>query len=383
MSRGCYRLGSLFLGFALPVSLLPADEVPVSWINPSGGNWNVAGNWSPGVVPNNGGGKTYAVTLNGTGAFPSLPYSVLVNTSPTIDSLLIQPAGLGARIDVEVAGTLTTGTLTTSGGEVVPVVTVDHGATLNAATAGFFSEGGLDVNGTANIGMLTLSICGGCPAVDVGSGGLLNVGTFSGGGVGTSVEGTMNIANSLTLSGITGGFDIDGGTVTVGTSNLKLLNSPNTLVNAGGILTAGTAGISVGGGLGPLGYGLQVLPNGTYDEVIGGRTSFGTLNAGIAALPVSLAGTLEITLANSYVPPVGQTFTIINTGGGAAITGTFSNIEGQIFNNGTEKWDVDYVSGTTVELVAVTTPEPSFLVLAGLGLLGIVWTRHRGPVRAL
>jgi hypothetical protein len=218
----------------------------------------------------------------------------------------------------------------------------------------------------------------------------MNLGSFSGGGQGTGVSGggTLNIANSnLTISGVTSGFDIFGA-VTVGTGNLLPLNSPNTLVNAGAIvITTQTGGIGVGGFPcpPPLPCDFIVFPGGTYNEVIGGPNSFGTLTVtpppSLSFLPISLAGTLRITLADSYVPPVGQTFTIM-TAVGDGLAGTFSNIEGQTFNNGTEIWDLDYIFDqrtqlSKVELVAVpAVPEPSFFGLAGLGLLGIVWA-HR------
>ena len=67
------------------------------------------------------------------------------------------------------------------------------------------------------------------------------------------------------------------------------------------------------------------LNNGTYNEIIGSSTNFGTLTAG----PVfSLGGTLEITLQNGFIPTIGQKFAMDGTNG---IAGTFANIEGQTF----------------------------------------------------
>jgi hypothetical protein len=228
MSRRCYRLVSLFFGFPLLVSLLPADEVPVSWIG-------VASNWSPAVVPNNGGGNTYDVSI-GQGAF------VVVDTSPTINSLTATEFFPGPAFGIS----------------------VDPGATLNAGSVGLNGIGSLIVNGTANVGTLGLSLCGGCPSFDVSSGGLLNVGTFSGGGNLSTVEGTLNFANpNLNIGSDNGGLDIDGGAVTVGTGNLLPLNSPNTFVNAGTVVYTGVGGIAVGAGGSFPGDALQVLPSGT------------------------------------------------------------------------------------------------------------------------
>ncbi|HMN97214.1 MAG TPA: dockerin type I repeat-containing protein [Phycisphaerales bacterium] len=67
-----------------PVGVASAGETISLWSGPVGGNWNVPGSWMPMVVPNNGGGSTYAVVVAPAGAG-----LVLVNVSPTINSLAI------------------------------------------------------------------------------------------------------------------------------------------------------------------------------------------------------------------------------------------------------------------------------------------------------
>ncbi len=95
-----------------------------------------------------------------------------------------------------------------------------------------------------------------------------------------------------------------------------------------------------------MGAPLQVLANGTFDELISGSMAFGVLTvSGTNSFgAVSLDGTLDITLLNTFLPEIGQSFTILrftpNT-----LTGTFSNIEGQTFNNETEMW----MSSTTTQ----------------------------------
>jgi hypothetical protein len=371
MPRRCYRLSLLLLGLASIASLLPADSIPISWVGLGVGNWGTASNWSPAVVPNNSNGTTYAVSINPFSVFPPVPPSVEVNISPTVDSLDVQ----ASSVTVQSGSTLSVNGALDVNGQIpinAAALVVDAGASLNAGSvSGIANDTSFDISGKANIGSLTT----GSPAVmfDLNSGGLVNVGTLNAGGL-VEVNGTFNTANPNVNI-----FDMGiSGTFTVGTGNLLPLSSPDTMVNAGSITSDGQ-GIDVGGppneGSMPV-FGLQVSPNGTYDEVIGGATSFGTLDS---VNPVSLDGTLGITLANSYIPPVGQTFLIIGSDG---ISGRFSNIEGQTFNNGTEKWDVVYgkpFEPGTLQLVAVATPEPSLFVLAGLGLLGIVWSRRGRP----
>src|SRR5580700_8247022 len=48
------------------------------------GNWNVSTDWSPGGVPNNGGGNTYNVTIDSGGTD-----SVTLNQNATINSLVL------------------------------------------------------------------------------------------------------------------------------------------------------------------------------------------------------------------------------------------------------------------------------------------------------
>ena len=116
--------------------------------------------------------------------------------------------------------------------------------------------------------------------------------------------------------------------------------------------------------------GFSVASNGTFDEVIGGPTSFGTLSAQGA----SLNGTLEITLQNGFIPAVGQRFAIMSTSGFGSLSGTFANIEGQTFNNETEMWDVVYTPNE-VDLVAVPTPEPSTWLLVATGMAALAGSR--------
>jgi len=385
MSSKRYQIVCLLVGFASFATGLNADQVAVSWVGIAG-NWSDASDWKPAVVPNNSGGTSYAVTVNGIGMFPTNP-SVNVDINPTIDSLLIG----GASGTVTVSGALTAGTVTgahigSEGG--APSQLIVSG-TLNAGTVSFSGNGSsVSLDGTANIGTLTFGPCGGCTNWEIS--GLANVGTCCGGGIGV-MDGTLNVSNSF---GFGGGSLGVGGTITVGTGNLASLNSTATFVNAG---SAGIGGfVSLGAPSLSFGSAFAVGSNATYDEVISGSSSFGTLTvSNTPSDPVSLDGTLVITLADSFIPAVGQTFTIITSssplccGPGALpvpIVGAFSNIEGQTFNNGTEMWDVDYSRTGYVRLIAapapLATPEPSMFGLGGLGITSIVLLRRRQLTKA-
>ena len=92
---------------------------------------------------------------------------------------------------------------------------------------------------------------------------------------------------------------------------------------------------------------------------------------------VTLDGTLSVQLADSYLPPLFSRFRIMDVHGGTLV-GAFSDIENDVFNNGTERWIVDYASGSwgaRVDLIAADingqTPELSTLLLLGSGVMFI------------
>jgi hypothetical protein len=373
--RTCWRTSALFLGIVLLASGLAADVVTVNAV--SSGNWSNPSTWSPAVVPNNSAGTAYDVNVSAS-FFPTLFVPrVAVDISPTINSVTITSSGAGASgtsVEVQNNSTLTAGAISVQAGPgSVAGVTVDSGGTLKTNSVFLTGDSaGLDVSGTAAIGSVDTEFNGG---LGVESGGLANVGTLSGGASGNFVSsgGTLNVASSSLAFLSMGVF----GTLTVGTGNLRPLTSQNTLVNNGQVAVSGPY-LWVGSPSVPCEC-VFVADNGIYGEVIDSATSFGTISA--SSVPLDLNGTLDITLANSYVPAVGQGFVIMS--GSGPLSGTFANIEGQTFNNGKEKWGVQYTS-SDVTLVAEpnVVPEPSLIVLTGFGLAGIVaWSRSRRRFR--
>ena len=69
----------LILFFLITVALIPAraDFIKSTYVGPSDGNWGDPSNWSPAIVPNNGGGNSFAATI--ANVFLTLDLDVTVN----------------------------------------------------------------------------------------------------------------------------------------------------------------------------------------------------------------------------------------------------------------------------------------------------------------
>ena len=69
----------LILFVLITVAFLPtrADFIKSTYIGPSDGNWGDPANWSPAIVPNNGGGHSFAATI--ANVFLTLDLDVTVN----------------------------------------------------------------------------------------------------------------------------------------------------------------------------------------------------------------------------------------------------------------------------------------------------------------
>src|ERR1022692_471429 len=103
------RLVAILLVLTSVGGLRSQAQTAVSW-NGGTGNWNKAADWSGGVVPNNGGGHTYNVTIsNGE------TETVTLNLGVTISDLTL---GASATLQSAVNDSLTLasgGTLSNSG----------------------------------------------------------------------------------------------------------------------------------------------------------------------------------------------------------------------------------------------------------------------------
>ncbi len=398
-----------------------ADTIS-NWTGAAGGtNWSVAGNWMPAAVPNNSGATKYSVTI-GSKAFTTL------DISPTIDSLVLN------------------GILQAPPSGPAPLLTVVKGATINGVLAfgdvvgepfpPFPGPGSLSVGGNLSISSSAriVSVNG---SVEVG-GNFTNAAThlvelYSRSGTDLfHVGGTLtNQKDSLMLLGAGRCFNapcntlfpytnspVPGPLTSVGTitnkgqlfswssltgsglvnygSTFLVANSADfgTVKNGGtiGLLNSccsiapeTTAGLNVGtGGTTQVGYNQSA--DGVLDELLLGRSSYGTIAAGSWLIPphgrevgyeVSLNGTLDIMLRDGFVPSIGESFTILTFAPGF-LNGTFDKVTWDAFDNGQGKFLVSYNNGAgDVVVTAEATPEPRTMLLLAPALGFVFWLHRR------
>jgi autotransporter-associated beta strand protein len=314
--------------------------------------------------------------------------------------------GIAGATDVTFAGSNTvtlnnfnsyTGTTTISGGGTVsiagsiasPTINVTHGTlqlTANSALSGTpdvtlgngTTTGVLDIAGTTNaVGGLsggagnlvtntnsapaTLNFAGGCSTF----GGVIQDGDSSSGGGPVA----LNIASgSLTLSGAntySGGTTVNGGTLAVNGSiaGPVSVNFGGTLAGHGAVV--GLAYVAFGGFLAPgngptstgtLTLGSLTLNSGSQTNIkLAGATPGTQYDQVQIGGPLSLDGTLLVSLINGFMPAVGNAFDILTwpTGG---LTGTFASLQLPTLS-GAEVWDTSQLYNTG-ELLVVPTYVP-------------------------
>lgn len=169
------------------------------------------------------------------------------------------------------------------------------------------------------------------------------------------------------------------GTATVGqysTVNTQILENQSSLA-IGGQVSTGTLIIGGPGGTGVLetgsltvGTGSTPTAPGGYQQFANGTLVFTGLDGIGAAGSISLNGTLDIMLGDN-AKPVGSGYAIAT---GGPITGTFSRVEGLVFDGGRQHYVLDYDSANNaVTLVVEDTvlPEPSSALLFVLGLAAL------------
>jgi hypothetical protein len=161
----------------------------------------------------------------------------------------------------------------------------------------------------------------------------------------------------------------------ISVKNGSTIDPPN-FSNLGSLNIDGTSTFVVGTGT-ATGPGYVQLANGTLGEMIS-SSAFGQIaSAGNA----SLNGTLDILLQGGFNPAVGSTYDIILVSPGG-LTGVFATIQNQIFNGGSEIWQITYdnTNGDVVLTAAMnttTTPEPGTFLLLGTGLMGLAYSVRR------
>jgi hypothetical protein len=338
-----------------------------TFINPAGGSWSTASNWSLGRSPING-DDVDIPTLPGN-APVTLVFSATIN-SLTLNGTLIT-SGFSS-LAVETGAVQGTGTLDLAGGSLIgatvpqSITIVPDGGDLSGVTLegnrtiaggdhgdGLVIANGLTINGTVQFG-------DGNPSDE-----LLFIGSQTLGGNGALVLGansslvpdflltrsTLTIGQGLTVSAehsniiSTYGSVINGGTVYVGqSSNVGFsvvglsLGGNLSVTTTGHLFLVGSATADISGSLDNEG----TLTLGGNESVIAGsyiQGSSGVLNVQIGNPPAmnqsprihssngppGLSGNLTATYVNGYSPSPGEQYWII---GSSALTGTFSSVVG-------------------------------------------------------
>jgi len=358
--------------------------VTASWLG-GNGNWSNNTLWNTGVAPNN-------TTLN----------SYDVSISPTVQSLV----GLDQSSEISSLYVGSLGSLQTA--------TPNHTVTvLNS----FVNQGSISlVNSTFSISRDLInngSFSGDLPLSVTVGGSLVNNGTFQGGlfgGIMLNVAG--NVLNSSTMVNGDGPWRVQGSVFNSGriddTSSLvvggnfsntgtyiALGTSPHTIagaLNNTGLVQIGTSNLSASyinnsgviqgnGGLeaGDV-YNSGTIDisrlsansysqTGTWQEDFSSDFAFGSMDL---TGQLDLSGILSFDFVNGYMPTLGQTFDFATFAPGE-LTGSFSSVLGNSFNNDQWMFDIDYDNNdgkivfTVVENEANGVPEPAtwaFLILA-------------------
>ena len=319
------------------VSSLPAAHAQTTdtWSLGSSGNWNTAGDWSTGVVPNNGvpSGSSYNVDITDGKSTVTLNINATINdltmgagntlviptgatfqvVGPTIANAgSIQVNGgagnnavlyLDGNTTLSGTGTLTLGTA--SGGGTAYLEQASGGLTLtNQSTiqgSGIIGNGGLTV---ANSGTIDANTATGGGIVLNGAGGITNTKLLEATGGGTlSIEtNVVNTGANITASGTGSIVDLEGVTITGGTLTAKTggaLQSVGTTTLAGVTLASGT---------------IYPIATATETVVSGSFTDNGTVQINGGAGNNAILG-----LATSVTPGGPITMSVASGGGEAYI----------------------------------------------------------------
>ncbi|MFM2280955.1 MAG: hypothetical protein RLZZ444_3186, partial [Pseudomonadota bacterium] len=178
-----------------------------------------------------------------------------------------------------------------------------------------------------------------------------------------TLTGTNTESQSWTASA--GALIIDG---TMATTDFTVASG----ATLGGSGTTGDVTVQAGGTIGP-GNSPGILSvgdlsiSGTFEVEIGG-TTVGTQYDQIAVTgTVTLSGTLDISFLNSFLPTVGDSFTIIDNDGSDAVSGTFSGLsDGSYFEIGGSYFQIVYDGGDDNDVVITAVDDgPTESVNAG------------------
>jgi hypothetical protein len=267
--------------------VLTVSAMATLWTGVSGGSWDVASNWSTGVVPT------------------------------ATDDVIINPAGSSTVIVIPNGVTATVKSL-----QMTSVLQIDAGGSLDVATASTIA-GTLNLAGSlSGAGNLTLS-------------GTTNLsgGTFAGTGTLTIASGATLISTgastnnrSITNSGT---VDLQSGALTTSTTftNQGTLKGSGTIL--GNVSSAGTVVPGNGSTPGILTVSGDFVQTslGSLSVLVNGTTAGSGYGQLAVTGSVALAGTLSLTMTNSS--QVGDTYRVLDHNGAGLMTGSFQNLNEQ------------------------------------------------------
>lgn len=286
-------------------------------------------------------------TINATGGSPLLVFPGPTNTVNNLGTLSAGPPDYTLEITGNLSNynsttkTLTAGTFIANGTVQLPgdVVTNAAKLTLGAPGAQFVDQSdfnallGLNNNATIS-GFFGLS--GGANFTTQGdftnsaSVKIQKASTFTLGGSSTNYSqtaGTTTVDGTLAVP-IGGLIDVTGGTL----QSAGTFSGSVSLGNASGAAATFIIGDSLKkAALVSISDNYTQHPTGILDVQIGG-TKAGTNYSHLSVTgPVTVGGTVNISLINKFTPVIGQTFTVLNAPSG--ITGTFSTANGLSINS--------------------------------------------------
>ena len=273
---------TLFMGPA-GTEFVPPTEV--SWRGDKSGDWNQAGNWSPGFVPDSSlGGQNAAINSAIFGDAITSPKTVYTNSDVSVTQVTFLNANKYA-----IAGTGSVNFVTNSVAPKIDVFVGDHEFQTDVSV-------GSDMSVTVGAGTsLTFD----------------NSLNLNGNTLTKSGPGTLNINNNV-VSGAGGTIDCQGGNC-AGSGTIGGNLSNNSLVSPGnspGILSVdGNFTQSAGGTL-----EIELVSNGGVAGTDHDRLA--------VTLAASLDGTLDLQLDGGYSPTIGDSFAGIVTAG--TVSGSFA-----------------------------------------------------------
>ncbi len=233
-------LSRIFLLSILLAAAAFAGDIPIYWTGGTG-NWEVASNWSLGVVPDDNGSNIYAVTINSG--------NVTLDNGVRIDTMTLGSAAAlgvdGTNFEVDTGLTLQAGSNLSVGGDSMFL------ASMNTIAGTLEIGGGSDAALTADGGTLTITSTGqllisGTETVDI-SGNVTNAGSiFMSYVLPPDAGSQLTISGTLTNTGVVNvGFNDSmtvGGSSTPDTAQTPTPEPVSWVLTGAGLLGAAAVG---------------------------------------------------------------------------------------------------------------------------------------------